>query len=109
MLFCSFSVDNPTTGKLGYIAWLVIIILVILFSKQVDTFIDITRPPDLDLQFSVLALMCLFGLFVCANFLTSSEARVFMSRLCNILKIKEIQKNPLFVEKWNYFGMKKPQ
>ena len=96
--------DNPTTGKLGYIAWLVIIILVILFSKQVDTFIDITRPPDLDLQFSVLALMCLFGLFVCANFLTSSEARVFMSRSCNIfimtaVKIKAIQLESFFVEK----------
>ena len=32
--------DNPTTGKLGYIAWLVIIVLVILFSMKVDTFID---------------------------------------------------------------------
>ena len=78
-----FSVDSPITGKLGRIAWLVIIILVILFSMKVDTFFDISGNSNSqtdDLQFPVLTTMCLFGLFVCANFLTSTEARFFLLR-----------------------------
>ena len=77
--------DSPTTGKLGYIAWLVITVLVILFSMNVDTFIDTKSANSStdDLQFKVITMMCLFGLFVCANFLTSTEARVFMSRFYN--------------------------
>ena len=80
---CLFIVDSTITGKLGGIAWLVIIVLVILFSMKVETFFDISSNSNSrtdDLQFTVLATMCLFSLFVCANFLTSSEARVFLLR-----------------------------